>query len=400
MTMSYRPLSSVYGKIEQVLLTYPVGIGQEVTVEKVKKKYGGIFEALGDRVDFFILGVFEGDKNKEENAFAKAMQDAKLLPERHIIHLEANYKNPKGKRSKHREWAQDPFFILEGQGHFPHLILEPFSFRFKADQFVAEQVASQSDFLIKPTHLYFEGGNILVGDDFMFVGMDDVEENIKAYYSTAVRNEALLTIKQEFQKAFGIRYVYFIGLPTEKRIKLQKTKLALGEGLQPFFHLDMFLTLGGRNKDGDEIVFLAQIDNRHLPKNFPEEDKKLLNEAIDHVHQQIVAYSEQPGPNFSLDRVPIGIELTEELTEEGKKIAHLLSFNNVLLEIYGNVKRVYLPKYDLPAQRAQLHEEAEDSFKRHDFKVISTIGEFTHKQDENAALHCIVKVLKRSKSIH
>src|SRR5262245_27187153 len=65
-------------------------------------------------------------------------------------------------------WAEDAYLtaVEAGITYF----VEPFEFRRRADSVIADFVAFASDLRNTTAPLYFQGGNVLIGDDFFFVG--------------------------------------------------------------------------------------------------------------------------------------------------------------------------------------------------------------------------------------
>jgi hypothetical protein len=56
----YKALSSIYGKIEEVLLTFPgSNSGKTVKVSQLLHEYEGIWKSLHNRVKFYVLANHE-----------------------------------------------------------------------------------------------------------------------------------------------------------------------------------------------------------------------------------------------------------------------------------------------------------------------------------------------------
>ncbi|MFM2376971.1 MAG: hypothetical protein RLZZ165_2068, partial [Bacteroidota bacterium] len=129
-TLSLRSLSSVYGKIEMVLLIYP-GTAQEVDAVKISGRYAQIFAAFGDRVTFVILAnhVRVSDHRAEYemvSQFREALASSHLYPQHHMVVVgTALPQAGDGEASPpHGDWAQDPF-VVAGSGQGQLVLIEP-----------------------------------------------------------------------------------------------------------------------------------------------------------------------------------------------------------------------------------------------------------------------------------
>lgn len=404
----YKAISSVYGKIRQVLLTYPDrNANQAADAEDVRQCFGGIFEALGDRVDFFVLVRMDG----QEEALQKVMLDKWLLPSRHVVLLPPDYHLPHPRRQElqdgdawasppikvpgHRLWAQDPFVVLSTENG-QRCFLEPYHFGFQfRDAFVADQVAEKTDFLLKPTRYLLEGGNILVGDDYVLIGKNILERNYRRWFPTLSLEAATERLTEAFAEMLGMRYVIWVGL--EEAFKPSKIFFPLGqEGLQPLFHLDFFLTLGGKNEHGDEIVFVAELNRANVMGVVADErELALFSAGLDAVAEQLATLDQrQPGPKFEVKRLPIGLNFVQPDTP------HVYAYNNCLTEVYDGIRMVYLPSF-LPEPltgsfRTDIEQQARSAFEGAGFKVKLVRNGFQGRISQNGSLHCMTKILRRS----
>ena len=393
-----RPVSSVYGRIDEILLTYPNKEGA-LTKEKILKHYGGIFEAFGNRVKFVILASFADgeDTHHVKKLFEEALRESKAFSTKHVIHLEANYV-PETKIRPHKMWAQDPYFILQDPFGEP-VFLEPYYFPRKAEQLIAEQVSAYADYLMRAIRYDFEGGNLLAGDDYLLAGRDILEINLKKYYPKTKegRRMGISQIETDLKRIFGVKYLYWVG--EEQAINFKELVVRQNETeCQPFFHLDLYLTLGGKDKEGKEIIYVAALQDpsnlQVLSKN-TQKDFHQLKTMLD----RTAAYFETvhtiaKGPGFFVRRLPM-----EAIIAEGVLRVH--SYNNCLIECYGDTKNVYLPKYhDLGprSQKTQFHcqEMARKAFSSSGYNVVFVDGRFKSLAKKAGSLHCIAKVLRRS----
>lgn len=403
--MIYQPnhghpaLSDVHGKIEQVLIS----IRPNSTTDAVKRDYGGIFEALGGRVQFIVLGTIKEEASREGQLkrYRSILKTSNAFPDEQTFILEPDYEES-FRTTDPSHWVQDPFSILQGAEGWP-IFLEPYYFGKGdrgQDQHIAEQVSAYTGYLMKSTRYFFEGGNVLVGDDYMVVGRDTLIKNLKHYYSDVTPNtasylNAVREITEAFKQTFGVRYVIWLGHQTPRPLDGLDHQ---GEYYsQPFFHLDLYLTLGGRTAEGKELAFVAQILDTDLEllsstqRGMWIERQKMLNETAALL---AASHGDQPGPSFQVERVRMG------LTRYGRGGVAPLSMNNCLVEVYHGIKTVYLPRYrssddDEAVYLDHLSEESAQVLRKEGFSVIWVEGNFKDMAPSCGSLHCIVKVIQR-----
>ncbi len=400
----YTALSSVYGKISQILVTYP-GDASEITADDIYERYGQLFEAFGDRVVFLVLANFEGNpkefnqvQNIAKEEFAKALKRSHLYPSPHLIHLPAPLARGWKERGKnnynHSEYVQDRFWLLRGaQGE--GALLEPYRTLElgkgrgqEKNGMVAEQVASATGFLIRPSSVYFEGGNLLVGDDYALIGKETWLQNQELYGPELDQG----TFTTKMKELLGIRYLVWIGEEGQPKLNIQVDQGRFN--CQPFFHLDLFLTLGGKDSDGDELIFLGKIRPDQVDGCNEEEEAELvrLNGQLDEVEAELRKYGREiPGPRFEVWRLPIGGKMERGL--DGKRRFTPYSYNNALVEWFHGVRRIFLPSYPGCEKNEQ---EIRETLVGLGFKVTFIRNAFDQYARQGASLNCITKVLQRS----
>jgi agmatine/peptidylarginine deiminase len=387
-TNSPYALSSVYGKIGQILLSFP-GEQEQVKAAMVIRRYKAMFEAFGDRVDFIIMGNFgdEAEKIKQE------LEDEGLRPT--LINTPWNCRKSKGgTTSAHGEFIADPFVMMVSPTGDP-ILLEQYWDQECKNAFLAEQFADDMRVPILPTRYAIEGGNILVGDDYALVGRNLLARNRNLHHPGLDMSAAEKKITAEFCRVLGMRDVYFLGEDTE--ISFAKTAYPEHpEALQPFFHLDLYVTLAGHNKAGDEIVLLAEIDLPSVSKDLTPSQRSILNQlnsSLKAVKDQLVKISEECfGPKFAIEEIPMsGVFRTNT---KGEDIFVPYSYNNAQVEWWHGISRIYLPHY--PGKEALENRLRENlpglgfgrlTFVEHDFEDYAK---------QNGSLHCLTKVLRRT----
>ena len=72
-------------------------------------------------------------------------------------------------------WPQDPFVVV--QGHSTTKLITPCSFNREDDERMPHQLAGLLNLEVVHSEMHFEGGNIVCGEDAVFIGFDTIERN-------------------------------------------------------------------------------------------------------------------------------------------------------------------------------------------------------------------------------
>lgn len=226
--------------------------------------------------------------------------------------------NAKGTRDMNHS-VQDPFIAVKRGNQV--VLMDPYyawptqkgrrgPYTFKQ---VPEVLSSQTDILVKGFPFFIQGGNLLVGDDYAIVGGDIIRLNVDSYKEKEKEriqqrqrqedDEFLSTFRgyiaqisrdgrinegesqllkntiSDFQKStHGIeRTASEARTPLDDDQFLNLLGRYLGvslirsplcpksdskehlRNLPEFFHLDTYMTLAGRNRDGKEIILIGQL---------------------------------------------------------------------------------------------------------------------------------------------
>jgi hypothetical protein len=302
-------------------------------------------------------------------------------------------------------WPQDPFVVV-GNSHETCLLVPASFARFDDDQ-MANALAEALQIDVRQSSLEFEGGNIVVGNESVFIGFDTIEKNMKN-----LQLESPVVVD---------RFAVEFGRPV----------VVVGEQKQTIGHIDMVFTPLGDNKVavadsrlGASIVkeSLAsaplQIERfeRRCEKKFfghPRISKvqlrgggaisrpplvgktvQVLDESLalaselDQIAQQVEA------AGFNVVRIPALIPAQSDRVDEfgnAKPEYPFLTYNNVLMEIEDATTRiVYLPQYGL----STLDAEARLVWENLGYDVRPIRG-FAISSMYGGALRCSTKVLSR-----
>jgi hypothetical protein len=394
-----RALSSVYGKIEQMLLAYPGGKGG-VDAADILKRYGKLFEAFRDRVTFVILGHFGEDSDLLDQArlaFEAAMRASQLDPAQHLIvcHAPLAAGNARALASKphefdHKDFIQDPFVVMETDTGAT-VLLEPITQLNPRNAYVAEQLAAQAGFLVQPTAFKLEGGNILIGDDFALVGKNTLLMNLELGCRMQPQHPEAW-VRGELARILGVRYLYWVGMETPLDLG-DFHNTGHGYHQQPFFHLDLFLTLTGKTSKGDEGIAVGKIEiDSVLDAN--DEDKVRLadiNTALETITVQLQRLGRDlQGPRLHI----VTWEMGGKILTSGKTRSFVpYSYNNAHIESFAGISRAYLPQY--PSCK-DLEQRIASKLKVLNIQhQIFIDNDFDFHASRHGSLHCLSKVLKR-----
>lgn len=295
-------------------------------------------------------------------------------------------------------WCQDPF-VMASDGQYK-IIIQSLRQQKASDFFLPLTLSSdikakgKGRLLIQPTELYLEGGNILKGKDKIYVGRDLIEKNIEIRKEFHPKIDSEQVIRELSEELAG--EIVIVGNSHAS----SPLKLRAGGGgpkndravYQPLFHIDLFLTLGGHREDGREIVFLGS----------PELGKSILS-------QQGIYQDRFAIPDTAM------FEGIHKLFPTSQYEVHFLplffwqgstfSWNNALIEVYGDTRRVILPSFQVKgSDDAQLNpcfefleEEVKRIYAAAGFEVewLRDGRFFRLLAEHGGGLHCVTKVLER-----
>lgn len=418
--MPIKPISSCEGRIERLLITLP-----PLSDISVHHYYSEIEEAFEDRemvIKFsnyvpshqnnrFNSGVWNGESGLDEELQA-VIKSREIL----TIHGKPGFHREflgemvdalkAGTPITHSEWVQDPFCILSDEmGR--SVFLQPLFSRRYMDKFISLQLAArvELDMLIKPTELIIEGGNVLAGEGFVLVGKDTLAQNVLHRLKQGKRNVAdqnlVDEVTKDFELAFGER-VMWVGFDNAQ----WDWKNPAVQTYQPAFHLDLFVTLGGRNWEGQNLVFVGDpgLGIELLRKTIPRERLSIHKRAVANFKRQwgywekLRRFEDVLGTRFKVVPIPLYIHQDYPMT-----------FSNGLIETTDGMKVAYLPDYEVTEKEDSyeqlnpifriLKSETESIFIENGFNKVNWIGPgkfFRRLSLMRGSLHCITKVLKRS----
>ncbi len=439
--MSSQPhlLSSVYGKIEQVLLVQP-GFSthySDLPMRRICSEY----EAQGIKTLVLKNSMdkkSQGKVTRREINFADPIVANMLAKGRSVV-IEAKFDLDRWCEEffniraleiplAHSEWAQDGFCVQVYDDRY-NILLQPLHSNRFLDQFISFNLALEKGLglLVSPTTLELEGGNILVGDRFALVGKNTLGTNwisrLNGLPDTAQND--MEALEQEFQALskdieteLGVDSVIWVGYSAVRRDLFSENQLTY----QSDFHIDLYLTLGGKTNEGEDLLFIGdpRLGNQLIEKQLgiavahdltwdhePIPDELVFDAFWDELNSQFVNYNEtQSDRKFRIVQLPMLID---------RGIVY--SYNNCIVEQFGDQRRAFLPNYiddeedsgqlshserGMNAKFEVLKDEVEQILRANGFTDVIWVGggrQLKHFARSRGSLHCLTKVIRRSQFV-
>ncbi|HET6244363.1 MAG TPA: hypothetical protein VFF35_07575 [Bacteroidia bacterium] len=386
-------VSSAEGKIKKILFTIPYYIieGDDNPHWAV---YSELFQKLPEHTEIIILA------QNGCHAFLNAwMLEKKMGKQVRLIEF-PDYIN-------FTIWAEDAYAIVKDAVSNKSYFIEPHSFPRWEDGFIADFVAKDLKWGRTQIPLYFEGGNILVGDDFFLIGADHPIISLKYISSMVIskKGESKSKLITRLYKKYldRTRKIIYVGctlpVPSSKesdfeykgeRWKQYYYRKNEGGTVQPIFHIDMFLTLAGRSENGKYRILVGDPKLASELINLP-----VLSYAMTELFDNIANNLIKAG--FEVIRNPLPLIYFDD-EKEKLRTWYFATSNNALVEIINyEIKTVWLPTYGYGnwKELKKTDDYNKKIWKDLGFKVIS-LGDFHPFIENSGSLHCIKKYLERA----
>jgi hypothetical protein len=305
-------------------------------------------------------------------------------------------------------WPQDPFVVVNFQNHTR--LVTPCVFDREDDHIMPLHLAEKLNLEVVSSDLHFEGGNIVCGEEAVFIGFNTIAVNSDLF------NETSAVIKARFEKLFG------------------RPVVVIGESMQEISHIDLIITpLPGNHiaiadsRLGAGIMQQALLNQPAAIRSFEQECENQFFGRADittisdlsgeSMHRPTVVHQTQPTieasiaaadqldviadqmtqAGYKVVRIPALVpDLTPKFSESGKEKPNypFITYNNVLLENQNGTPVVYLPQYGCKTlDNAGASRWAELGFR------VKTIPGFTTSAMYGGSLRCCTKVLSRKQSL-
>lgn len=383
-------VSSAHGAFERMLLTMPAYVfdGDD---NPLRAAYADLLEKLPDEVGF-VVAAHESVQDRVAALFDEVGRPQPMLavmPDH--VHFSV--------------WAEDGCVCAVDADSRRTFLLEPFSFPRYGDSLIADAVSNRADVEHSQTPLYFQGGNVLIGDAFWLIGAD-YPANTLGYVGRVLLPEPDETPEEAVRRLYGEhldteRTLAYVGstvpvpTQTERPFELDGEPwtevLHLGNRpgtVQPLFHIDMFLSLAGRGPDGRYRAFVGDPGlAARILGNDP------WPHAMQDVFDDIAVQLADAG--FAVLRNPLPLVYVDDLPSR-TRYWYFATANNALVEIDDVRKRVWLPAYGFGAWPELQATDAANVAAWRDIGFEATLLTDFHPFAENlGSVHCIKKYLGR-----
>lgn len=351
-------ISSAHGKIEKLLLAIPEYSEHEnhirVLIDDILKKlpeYCQVEIVVQDNVDTISM--------------VKSIIDNHNTTRRCHIIVKKGIENLKF-------WIQDPFIVTSNSKEIK--LLTPSN----QQNSIVKFLENSRIYPVQRVPISFHGGNILVADDFVLIGANHYVINQKQLLDTFERPTDI-NLDAETKNLLK----EYLGVNMEI-IPVGNSKYHNQSMVEPFPHIDLYITLAGRNTQGQYQLLVGKTVAAN-PKDYH------LANSLNHCIEPIVAELTKKG--FAIIRNPI--PLTRGKVFEGD--TYYCYYNNCLVEIDNGTKRVWIPTFGHDKWSEQLKEydtKNKEIWHQLGFDVIELMN-FHPFVNHGGGIHCITKCIKR-----
>lgn len=382
-------IPSCHGPISRILFTIPEYAVYDPALSSV---YRDLFKKLPPDVLFTILT--HENMETEISAWHAASGNTKapeIISIPHHLHFSI--------------WAEDGYVAVKDLASGAPYFVEPFAFRRYGDGLVADFVSNATDMQSTQAPLYFEGGNCLIGDDFFFIGADYPANTIRDYVGTILYPPKGAQIEPFIRGLYKEyldhgRELFYIGstIPVPSRLTRPITidgedwveVLYAGnkEGtVQPLFHIDMFVTLAGRDANGTYHLMVGCPKTAHDLLGTP-----LPPHAMQEVFNNIARNLERQG--FIVHRNPLPLIYMDDARYK-ERMWYFATSNNALVSIDAT-KQIWLPTYGHGVwPELEVTDNANRALWEKLGFTVHMLGDFHPFAENLGAVHCIKKYLSR-----
>lgn len=388
-------VSSLHGRIERLFFTIPYWVffpesfpNETALIQKYADAFKSIISTLpADTTRTVFTHEIAEQKAKEW------MDEFGIADKAEIITV-ANDLN-------FTVWAEDAYCICNDLDDGEKYFVEPASFNRADDAYIADNAVKNSDLKATQVQLYFQGGNVLIGDDFWFIGADYPANSIRLGFIVPEPGESERdAVKRVYGKHMdNERKLIVLGsrvpVPSQKVRpimidgQLWKEVLYFGNKngtVQPLFHIDMFVTLAGKNEAGKYRVLVA--DPKLAYEKLSEEPPEgTMQPVFDDIADQLGTLG------YEVIRNPMPMAYDDDDNDK-VRYWYFATSNNVILQ--DSEKKVWIPTYghDHWSKLSVTDDANRDIWHSLGYEV-EQLPNFHPFAANLGAAHCITKYLSR-----
>jgi hypothetical protein len=384
-----RLVGSAEGEIEQLLLTIPA---YAVRAGPLASIYRDLLGRLSPRTELVVL-THEAVEEEVTSWFHGRDRDvgATIITAADHLHFSV--------------WAEDGY-VAATDGDATYLI-EPFSFPRYADSLIADLVSNATDLRNSQAPLYFQGGNLLIGDDFFLIGADYPAKSMGYVSRTLLPGpgeSAAELVRRLYAEYLDTgRDLHYVGSTVP--VPQQQTRRFTLDGQewtevlymsndpgtsQPLFHIDMFMTLAGRGESGRYRVLVGDPRLAAEVLGSPVQPHAMV-EVFDNIARTLRR------DGFEVYRNPLPLVYLDD-ERSRQRLWYFATANNALVERpETGPPAVYLPTYGYGAWSSltATDESNRELWEELGYRTVP-LGDFHPFAENLGAVHCITKCLARS----
>jgi hypothetical protein len=385
---SPRLVSSSEGSFTRMLFTVPAHV---VESERVEAVYVDLLRKLGDSVYFVVVtNASTVEPVRDWLARADCAERTELVEAPDDLRFTV--------------WAEDPYAAVRDAD--TTYLVEPFSFPRFGDSLIADLADDVGGLQDTQAPLYFQGGNILVGDDFFFIGADHAAMSLEYVGRVLTAPEGVRPVEYVHRLFLDYldheRDLHYVGatvpIPPEQERQIRLDGEDWTEVLfqsnrpgtaQPIFHIDMFMTLAGRGDDGRHRIL---VGDPSFAADVLEEPVR--PHAISYAFTNVARHLARRG--FHVIRNPLPLVYFDDF-ELRRRLWYFASSNNALVEHDGRGGgTVFLPTYghgNWP-ELAATDAVNEEIWQQLGYRTVM-LADFHPFAENFGSVHCIKKYLGR-----
>jgi hypothetical protein len=387
-----RLVSSSQGEIGQMLLAFP----DYTTLEPLASLFPNLLDSLRS-------GLSTGSSlivlaHRSNAGIAEQWLDRAGFADRRVVAVDDSV--------HFSVWAEDAFVgVVDDAAPERVILVEPPAFGRYADGLLADYLEEAGlDVATYQVPLYFQGGNVLVGDDFFLIGLDYPLKTLEGLFRPA-GGDALAEVREEYRRHLdGQRDLEFVGTSAPIRVPPPRPFVApdgkpgievFGGApgtFQPIFHIDMFVTPAGRDPDGRFRVLVG--DPRAAAELLGEELPEHASAgAFDEIAERLSA------AGLRVIRNPLPYTFHDRWSDRERRWVrtwyHATS-NNALVEVGAASRQVWIPTYGYgPWEALERTDQANARLWADLGFTVRSLGDFHPLAQASGAVHCVKKYLRR-----
>lgn len=304
-------------------------------------------------------------------------------------------------------WAEDGYVVSKDTVSGETFFVEPFEFPRYADGLIADFVSNGTSLSHTQAPLYFQGGNVLIGDDFFFIGADYPANSLKYINKVIVPGpgeKPFDTVHRLYGEYMDkVRNLHYVGSTIPVPAETTRSIIIDGEQwtevlymgnkpgtVQPLFHIDMFITLAGRDATGKYQLVVGDPSLAAKALGVP-----LWPHAMQAVFDNVAKSLQNLG--FAVIRNPLPLVYVDDPGTK-ERLWYFATANNALVQIIdAGDKKIWLPAYGF-GNWTSLTETDNANVKIWEslgFKA-TLLSDFHPFAENLGAVHCIKKYLGRA----